>query len=163
MALLDAWVDMQYYDSAERTRTLSYLLRIQYDTTANAGDGNMVDVLADAADFSTAVNILTWDSTPEYHVRLTVAGGGSPAIQANNQITAFTRIYDVNNVAGSFEVPAWDDTVYDEDNGNIIDPTYNTAAAVALLLLRNPDTGDNWALVPQFSQSRTRKSRNVVT
>jgi len=163
MTLYDAWVDMSYYDAAERTRTLSYLLRIQYDTTANTGDGNMADVLADAADLSTALNVATWDSTPEYGVRLLIPGGGTPAIQANNQITAFTRIYDTGGEAGSIQVPAWDDTVFDEDNRNIIDPTYNTAIAVAALLLRNPATGDNYVLVPQFSQSRTRKSRDIVT
>lgn len=163
MTLYDAQIEVDFYDAAERTRTLSYLLRTQYDTTANTGDGNMGDVLADAGDALTALNVLTWDSTPQMRVALIVPGSGTPAIQANNQITAFTRIYDTGNEPGSIQVPAWDDTVFDEDNRNIIDPAYNTAAAVLALLLKNPATGDNYALVPQFSQSRTRKSRDIVT
>lgn len=163
MTLYDAYIAIDFFDAAERTRTLEYLQRTQYDTTANTGDGNMGDVLAESALIMTAVNVLTWDSTPSYRVALQIAGSGTPAIQANNQITAFTRIYDVTAEAGSIQVPSWDDTVFDEDNRNIIDPAYNTAAAALALLLRNPVTGEDWALVPQFSQSRTRKSRDIVT
>lgn len=159
----DVYLFVKFLDAAERIVRLAYLLRETYDTAANAGDGNMPDVLDAAADAVTALNVLTWDSTPEYGVELVVPGSGTPAIQANNQVRAFTRIYDAADNPASIEVPAWDDTVFDEDNRNMIDPAYNTAAAVLALLLRNPATGENFALVPQFSQSRTHKSRNIAS
>lgn len=162
MAEFDVYAFVKFLDAAERIVRLGYLLRETYDTAANAGDGNMPDVLDAAADVVTALNVLTDDATPEYGVELVVPGSGTPAIYSNNQVRAFTRIYDADGEKGSIEVPSWDDFVFDEDNQNLIDPAYNTAAAVLALLLRNPATGANFALVPQYSQSRTHKSRNVI-
>lgn len=162
MAEFDVNLIVDFLDAAERITRLTYLLRTLYDTAANAGDGNMPDVLSDAADALTAINVLTGDATPEYQVALTVPGSGTPSVASNNQVRAFTRIYDEGDAKGSIIVPAWDDVVFDEDNQNLIDPAYNTAAAALALLLRNPETGTNFALVPQYSQSRTRKSRNII-
>ena len=162
MAEFDVDVVVSFLDAAERIARRAYRLRQTFDSAANAGDGNWADVAAAAADVLTALNVLTWDSTPVYDLVMHGTGSGSPNISSNNQVEAFTRIYDTGGVAGSIQVPAWDDFVFDEDNHNLIDPTYNTAAAALALLLKNPDTGDNYVLVPQYSQSRTRKSRDVL-
>lgn len=162
MTSFNVEVIVEFLDAAERIARKAYLLREQFDDTANAGAGNWADILDIAADVLTALNVLTWDSTPEYFVSMRHLGGGTPAIQANNQIQAFTRIYTDEGDKASITVPAWDDTVFDEDNQNVLDPAYNTAAAVLALMLRDPETLDDFALVPQYTQSHTRKSRNVI-
>lgn len=162
MTTFDVYVEADYLDAAERTSKRRYLLRTQFDDTANAGEGNMTDVMTDAADLITALNVLSMAAIPAYRVQVEAAGSGTPNVASNNQVVAFTRIKDTDEVKSSFEVPAWDDVVFDENSENVLSAAYDTAAAAAALLLRAPETGTNYALTPDYSQSRTHKSRNII-
>lgn len=159
MTLYDAVVEVDFLDSAERTATVSYLLQQQYDTTANTGAGNMDDVLTAASDLVTALDVLTWDHISQHRVSLVVPDSGASAnVAANNQVVAFSRVVDAGGANGRFEVPAWDDAVYDQDSNNLLSPAYNVAASLATNLLKNPDTGSDFGNV-SWSQSRAHKSR----
>lgn len=159
MALRDVYLETDNLDAAERTRTMSYLLRTQYDTTDTDTWG---DVTTEAANAVTALNVLTDDAIPEYRLNMVVPGSGTANVASNNQVTAFSRIRDTDGVKSSIEVPSWDDPVFDENNQNILSDAYDTAVAALALFLRAPETGVNFALSPDYSQSRTRKSRNII-
>jgi hypothetical protein len=159
MAMHDVYFEADYYDAAERTSTKSYLMRTQYDDTDPTTWG---DVVADAADIETALNVLTMAELSNYRLSMLTSGGGSANVAANNQVVAFTRIRDTNGDKGSFEVPAWDDVVFDENSQNLLSGAYNTAAEALALFLRNAETRVNFALLVDYTQSRTHKSRNIV-
>lgn len=155
MAMHDVYVRVQFTDSAERTSERRYLLREQYDDVTP----NIADIYTQAEALMTALNALSWDELPRYFVEIeTITGGLSANVAANNQIVAFIRASDVTDVKGFIEVPAWDDGVYDQNSNNLLSTAFNVAAAAVLLETRNPETGENWALAPEYSQSRTRKS-----
>jgi len=158
MALYDAVLEVDFYDAAEKTATRAYLLRTQYDSAGN----NFDDVLTEAGDALTAINVLTMAATPTYRIAVQGLGSGSANVAANNQVVAFTRIRDTDGEKSSFEIPAWDDVTFDENNQNVLSDAYDTAAAALALFLRAPETGTNYALSPDYSQSRTRKSRDVI-
>lgn len=155
MAIHDVTVKVGFLDSAERIAERSFLLRQTYDDVANDYD----DVVTAAGLLITALDALTWDHIEYYDIQVRTAGTGAVAnVAANNQVTAFTRVMDVDGNAGSFEVPAWDDFTYDQDHNNLLSAAYNTAAAAVALLTRNPVSLVNWVVGVAFSQSRTRKS-----
>lgn len=155
MAEFDVYVDVASKDAAGRIAVRSHLLRQTFDDVANDFD----DVVTAADALLTAINVCTWDHIEYHDIRVREIGAGLSAnIAANNQVVAFTRIKDVTDVKGSFEIVAWDDGAFSQDTNNLLSPAYNTAAAAVALLTRNPETGENWALLPDYSQSRTRKS-----
>lgn len=158
MALFDVYVEVDYLDAAERTSTREYLLRLQYDDTIP----NWGAVQGQAEDLIIGLNVLTMAEISEYRVIMAVPGSGSANVAANNQVVAFSRALDVNGDKSSLEVPSWDDTVFDENNQNVLSDAYDTAVAAVMLQLRAPETGENFALGPEYSQSRTRKSRNII-
>jgi len=159
MATFDVIVKVGFLDAAERTSEVSYLLDTQFDDAANAGAGNMGDILTDVASLDIALNVLTMDHVDYEKVEIQVPGGGAAAnVAANNQVTAFTRILTAGGNQGYFEVPAWDDVVYDQDSNNLLSAAYNAAASTVIGLIRDLPTGEAISQV-QWSQSRTRKSR----
>lgn len=160
MALFDVFMDVEYTDAAERTATRSYLLREQYDEA----DGlTMEDVFTQAANALVALNVLTMDQIANYSLRMVIpTGAAAAAINSNNQVEAFSRIQDTGGEKSAIQIPAWDDTVFDENNQNVLSDAYDTAVAALALFLRAPETGVNFALSPDYSQSRTRKSRNII-
>lgn len=163
MALFDVDVIVGFLDSAERTAEVTYRLRQQFDDTANAGAGNMVTVMDTADDLITNLDVLTWDHIDYYYVRVIRQGAGAAAnAAANNQVRAFTRVTLANGEQSSFEVPAWDDLLYDQDSNNLLSAAYNTAAQAVADLLKDPEENSNMSTV-NWSQSRTRKSRNVLS
>lgn len=158
MATYPVDVTVGFLDSAERTAEVTYRLREQFDDAANAGAGNMDDVLTAVTALETALNVLTWDHIDYLKVAIQVDGGGAAAnIAANNQVRAFTRITLANGEKSYFEVPAWDDATFDQDSNNLLSAAYNTAAAAVALLIEDPATGSDFSSV-DWSQSRTRKS-----
>lgn len=159
MASHNVYLEVPFYDAAERTSTKEYLLRTQYDDTDTDTWG---DVVTEAGLAITALNVLTMAAIPTYRVSMTHLGGGSPNVAANNQTVAFSRIRDTGGEKSSIEVPAWDDVVFDENNQNVLSDAYDTAIAALALLLRAPETLTDFALSPDYSQSRTHKSRNVI-
>jgi hypothetical protein len=155
MALLDVYLKVGFLDSAERISEVRYLLREQYDTATD----DLSDVATQANALETALDACTWDHIQYTQIEIVKIGAGAAAnVAANNQVRSFSRILDVTSVPGSIEVPAWDDLTFDQDHNNLLSTAYNVAIAAVALQTRNPDTGENWALAPQFSQSRTRKS-----
>lgn len=158
MATFDVYLEVDYLDAAERTSTKTYLLRETYDDVA----ANFDDVQS-AADLAiTALNVLTMAAIPSYRLVVAVAGGGTANVASNNQVVAFSRALDTDGAKSSLEVPSWDDVVFDENNQNILSDAYDTAVAAAMLLLRAPETGVDFVVGPEYSQSRTRKSRNII-
>ena len=159
---MDVYLLVQFLDAAERIASLIYRLVVQYDDAANAGLGNFEDVRTDAGLLITALNALTWDSIPEYQIRVVEAGSGTPNISSNNQVRAFTRVTLDDGSDGYFVVPAWDDFVFDEDNNNLLSPAYDTLASAVAALIADPETGEPMTGV-QWTQSRTHKSRNAIS
>lgn len=163
MATFPVQVEVDFLDSAERTATVVYQLRTRFDDAANAGAGNWAAVLTDADALFTALENLTWDQIPAYRVKMAVTTGSLSAnVAANNQIRAFTRVTLANGEQSSFEVPAWDDLTYDQDSNNLLSTAYNVAAQIVANLIEDIDTTSNMDTV-NWSQSRTRKSRNVIS
>lgn len=158
MATFDVALEVDFYDAAEKTATRRYILREEYDD----GTDNWADVITAGQDAVTAINVLTMASTPEWRLAMIVPGSGTPNVAANNQVVAFTRIRDINFDKSSFEIPSWDDVVFDENNQNVLSDAYDTAAAALALFLKAPETGENFVLSPDYSQSRTRKSRDII-
>lgn len=157
---IDVLVD--YLDAAERTTTLSYRLRTRYDDAANAGDGNWPAVAQDADDLVAALEDLTMDQIPTYRLLQNITTGSLSAnVAANNQVRAFTRVLKANGEKGSFEVAAWDDATFDEDNQNLLSPAYDLLAGVVAALIEDPEDGSDFSSV-SYTQSRTHKSRNIV-
>lgn len=159
MATFPVDIQVDFVDAAERTATLTYRLALAYDNIAD----NFLDVINAADDVMTAINVLTWDKADDYALMVRFGTAGSPAnISSNNQVRAFTRVLDDAGEKSSIEIPAWDDFVFDEDSNNLLSAAYNTAALALALLLQNPDNGEDFASV-SFTQSRTHKSRNIVS
>lgn len=153
MATFPVEVTVGFVDSAERTAERVYLLAQEYDDVAEDFDLVMTAALA----LETALNVLTWDHIDYIKVAVIAGGAGASAnVAANNQITAFTRTTDTAGNKNYFEVPAWDDAVFDQDSNNLLSAAYNTAAAAVAALTRNPETMNDWSV--DWSQSRTRKS-----
>lgn len=155
MALHDVYLRVQFLDAAERTAEIRYLLLEQYDDVAL----NMEDVTDNAAALITGLNALTWDGIPRYFIEVeTVTGALGPNVAANNQIRAFSRMTTaVTDEQASLEVPAWDDTLYDQDSNNLLSPAYNAAVLAGVVpWTRDPVTKEQWTV--NWSQSRTRKS-----
>lgn len=151
-------VEVDFVDAAERISTKTFYLVQPFDDTANAGAGNMDEVLTAAAALRTNLEILSWAGIVEYRVYVVIGVASVANVSANNQVEAFTRMLDTGNNASYFTVPAWDDLVFDQDSNNLLSSAYNTAAEIVRALLRNPDTGNDQASV-QWSQSRAHKSR----
>lgn len=155
-------VDVDYIDAAERTSTIRYELRTEYDTTLNTGEGNMQDIVALVATLITALNVCTMADIEQHRISILIGDSGSANVAANNQVVAFSRFLDGGGYKSSITVPSWDDVTFDEDSQNLLSGAYDTAIAAVALLLRAPETDDDFALLPEYSQSRTRKSRNVI-
>jgi len=158
MATFDVNLEVDFYDAAERTSTRIYLLDETYD---DVGD-NWADVVTAAEDAVVALNVLTMAAITEYRIAMVHAGSGVANVAANNQVVAFTRIRDTDDNKSSIEVPSWDDVFFDENNQNVLSDAYDTAAAALALFLRAPESGLSFVLSPDYSQSRTRKSRNII-
>lgn len=159
MALHNVDVEVDFYDAAERTATYVYRLRQQFDDVANDWD----DVITAADNFVTALSALSWSQISAY--RVSMVGGQTflaANIASNNQIRAFSRVQDGAGIKLGFEIPAWDDAVYDQDSNNLLSAAYNTAVLACLAFLKSAETDNNLTSV-SWSQSRTRKSRNVLS
>lgn len=156
MAEQPTFVKVFFRDAPGTVREKVYRLATQIDP---AVAGTLASVSAAAAALETALDVMTWDHIDKIQVYWDAGGGGAaPAIQANNQITGFTRTRNVaNNANSSFEVPAFDDTVYARDENNMLSAAYNIAAQVVADLTCDPETGDLWNV--SWSQSRTKKLR----
>lgn len=162
MAMHDVFVSVDFLDAAERTATVRYKLVQQYDDTTPASWGT---VMTKVGMLITSLNVLTMSAIPSYRVELAQVGAGSANVAANNQIRAFSRCkQDVTDLKWSFEVPAWDDIVFDQDSHNLLSAAYNTAAIDVIDQLRpdHPLAGAGGSVI-EWSQSRTRKSRNVLS
>lgn len=154
MATVPTLVKVGFLDSAERISEITYRLVVD----AEDDGSNMDDVLLAAGALETALNVLSWDHIEYVDVCIRSGGGGASAnIAANNQVTAFVRTTLAGGSYGYFEVPAWDDAVFDQDNNNLLSGAFNTAAAAAAAVLRDVETGETMTV--NWSQSRTRKSR----
>lgn len=161
MAMHNVFVVVDYVDAAERTATVTYLWGQEWDDTEPAGLASIVNDIDGT--FMTILNTLTWSQIPRYRVCLEMVTGAAGAnIASNNQVRAFTRVLLTDGSKGSFEIPAWDDALYDQDSNNLLSTAYNVAAGALPGLLRDPETGLNMSSI-SFSQSRTRKSRNVLS
>lgn len=159
MADVPVFVDVSYLDAAEKTAVVSYRLERAYNTTTP----NWAAVYADAGDLITALSALTWAQISGWEVR--VSGDSTTAsanIAANNQVRAFTRCLDSDGEKCSFEVVAWDDDTFDQNDQNLLSGAYDLLAADVAALLANHETGASMTSV-KWTQSRTRKSRNVLS
>lgn len=156
MAPQPTFAKVFFRDAAGTVREIVYRLDAEIDPAVGA---TLVTVAVAASDLETALDVLTWDHIDKVQVMWDQGGGGAAAaIQANNQITAFTRtILTPSGDNGSLEVPAFDDTVYARDSNNMLSAAYNLAAAFVVGLTRDPETGESWNL--SWSQSRTKKLR----
>lgn len=161
MASHDVFVTVGFQDDAGTIAEREYLLRLQYDDVLE----NYGDINTQAAALITALDVATMDKIAYYFTKVkTIGGGAAPNDASNNQIVAYTRYQDVNGVKGSIEVPAWDTALYEMDENGLLNALYNTDASAIGLVTRNPDTGDNWKVSVDWTQSRTRKRgiKNLV-
>lgn len=158
MAPVPTFAMVTYLDNANRRSTLSYRL-----AEAMEDDGsNVADVIAAADDLETALNVLTEGKVETVMLQFQSGGGGAaPNIHANNQNVAFTRTFTADGGKSSFEVPAWDDTTYAQDENNLLSAAYNTAAEAVQALLLDPITGSAMTEV-RFSQARTRRGARHI-
>lgn len=162
MAAIPTLVEFAFLDSAERVSKITYRLN-----DANSLDdadlaGSIVDVYATIDAMATILNLLTWDEILYANLIVTAAVDSTPAnVAANNQVVAFTRTRTDSGEKSSLVVPAWDDTVYDQNSANLLSAAYDTVVAGLLQYLADPETGEDMDTV-DYSQSRTRKSRNVI-
>lgn len=160
MALHDVVVSVDYLDAAERTATRDYLLRDQYD---DADTESFDAIQQEAAALITDLEALSWSDITNYRVVVQFVNTDTSAnIAANNQVVAFTRVRTSSGAKAYFEVPAWDDAVYDQNSQNLLSAAYNAAAQDVADRLRDPETGEDMSGALDYSQSRTRKSRNVI-
>lgn len=158
MTLYPVDVEVDFLDAAERIATKTYRLQDNYDSTANAGAGNMNAIISDVNDLVTALNVLTWDAIVEARPKLVIATGGTANIAANNQVEAFIRCKNGDDNPASFSVPAWDDDVFDQDSNNLLSAAFNTAAQDVAALIVDA-AGDAAMGTVLWSQSRAHKSR----
>jgi len=158
MAVHNIIVDVDFRDSAERVSTQSYVLSDQFDDAANAGAGNWDEVASWTDQLIDNLNILSMSAIDRYRVSIDYSvAGQSPNVAANNQVRAFHRMTTADtSQKASFEVPAWDDIVFDQDSNNLLSPAYVVAAGLVAALTRDPVTDELWAI--NWAQSRTRKS-----
>lgn len=157
MALVDVYLDVEFLDAAERRATVSYLMNQQVDTA----DWDMSAVAADAAALITALDVLTWDAINHAELRAVVhTASAVPNVSSNNQIHARSYATNAGGVTGSFDVPGWDDFLYDEDEFNLLSAAYNVLANNVLPYIRDPQDGSDFAAsTVKRSVSRTHKSR----
>lgn len=150
------WVDVYFTDSAERTSVVSYLLDIDL-----ADDGsNLPAVLTAMNALIVGLNALSWSSINKAEMRIEAYTSADVAnVAANNQVHARSYGHDTAGNAMSFDLPAWDDAVYDQDSFNLLSTAYNTAALVVANLIRNPENANPMTNAVERSVSRTHKSR----
>lgn len=159
MALYPVDVKVHFLDSAERTAIVTYRLAQQYDDSLG---GNFSIVFTAASELATDLMALTMAEVTNFEICIIFNASDTPAnVAANNQVRAFTRTHDSGGNKSSFEVPAWDDVIFDQNYQNMLSGAYNVAAATVMNALANPDTGLAMTTL-DYSQSRTRKSRNIV-
>lgn len=151
-----AYLDVFFLDAAERTAVVSYQL-----ATDLLDDGsNLAAVMTNANALETVLNVLTWDKIVLTQIRFDQGGGGaSPNVSANNQIHARSYIGTIDGIEGSFDVPAWDDFTYDQDEFNLLSSAYDLAADAVTTLIKNQATNSAFAGSVKRSVSRTHKSR----
>jgi len=153
MAPVPTYLYYTVLDSANRRSTLG----VRMAEAAEDDGANIADVIADATAIETALNVLTEGKVETVELRIAIGGGGAaPNVHANNQNVAFTRVFTADGGKSSFEIPAWDDTVYAQDENNLLSAAYNTAAEDLLPLLVDFETGSAMTEV-KFTQARTRR------
>lgn len=153
MALVPTYAKVTYLDNANRRSTLSYRLVEEF----NDDGSNIADVMTAIGDLETGLNVLTEGKVESVALEVIVGGGGAaPNIHANNQNVAFVRTFTADGEKSSFEVPAWDDTTYSQDENNLLSAAFNTAADAVRALLVDPESGSAMTEV-RFSQARTRR------
>lgn len=156
MALHDVYADVYFTDAAERTALVSYLLDVQYDDTTP----NMPAVETAFDALITALNLLSWAAINRADARIQLHTATDTAnVSSNNQIHARSYGVDTGGNPTSFDLPAWDDFTYDQDEFNLLSTAYNTAALGVAANIKNPETGLNWTADIARSVSRTHKSR----
>lgn len=156
MALHDVYADVYFTDAAERTAMVSYLLDVQYDDTTP----NMPAVETAFDALITALNLLSWAAINRGDMRIQMHTATDTAnVSSNNQIHARSYGVDTGGNRMSFDVVAWDDFTYDQDEFNLLSTAYNTAALGVQANIRNPETGLAMTADIARSVSRTHKSR----
>lgn len=160
MALHNVFVQVDFLDAAERTATREYMLRQQWD---DGSPGSWDTVIAEAGGLAAALEVLSWAEVTQYRAYVVIDNVDTPAnVGANNQVVAFTRVKTAAGDKAYFEVPAWDDFTFDQNSANLLSAAYNTAAEDVAAFIKDPETGSNMSGGVEYSQSRTRKSRNVI-
>lgn len=156
MALLDAWLAVDFQDAPGKISTQKYLMAEQYDTATPA---TISTVITNATDAIALLQTMTMDHIDGYRIELAFDGAGAAAnVAANNQVHAFTRVVATDLSTYGFSVPAWDDVVFAQNQDNMLSALYNVSALAFAQLTRNPENGQLGDSV-SWSQSRTRKAR----
>lgn len=152
----DVYADVFFTDAAEREASVTYPLRLQL-----ADDGaNFAAVETQFSALITALNVLSWDAINRADMRIQAHTATDTAnVSSNNQIHARSYGVDTGGNSVSFDLPAWDDFTFDQDEFNLLSTAYNTAALAVAATLKNPETGLNWTADIARSVSRTHKSR----
>lgn len=160
MALHDVYMLVDFVDAAERTATVSYLLRSKYDDATPASISAVED---DANGWLGVLETLSMASIGTFRLCIEFTpGGGGANVAANNQVRAFARVLDENGAKGAIEIPSWDDVVFDQNAQNMLSTAFNVALDLGLGYLRNPATGADFSSSAEYAQSRTHKSRTKI-
>lgn len=155
MATFQVYADVSFLDAAERTAVVSYPLATQLQDDGT----NLPAVLTQAANLKTALDVLSWDAINHVELRIVAITATDTAnISSNNQVHARSYASNAAGVTGSFDVPGWDDFIYDEDEFNLLSAAYNLAANAVLPLILNSNLEPFVGSVKR-SVSRTHKSR----
>jgi len=156
LATFEVFADVYFTDAAERTALISYQLDVLYDDVTP----NMPAVQTALDDLVTGLNILSWDAINRADVRIQLHTATDTAnVSANNQIHARSYGVDSGGNPMSFDVAAWDDFTFDQDEFNLLSTAYNTAALAVAAQVRNPETGLAMTADIARSVSRTHISR----
>lgn len=164
MALLNVDVEVSFEDAGPTIVTRTYPLGEQFDTTAEGA--SIASISAIVTSLIAALNVLTWDKITGHAIIIRyVDTGAAPAVTANNSVHAFTRCLDGNGEPCGFDVPAWDDLVFDKTSQQMLSDAYNVAAGAVADLLANNGIGGyhSGPLTVEWSQNRGSKTRNRVT
>lgn len=153
MATLAAYVHVGFKDAGFNIQERVFRLA----QTAEDDGSDMADVLDAAAALETALDVLTMDHIEYVDVRLHRAGAGAAAnIAANNTTRAFVRtVITSTGKPASFEVPAWDDVTYGQNNAGKISSAFEVLCGAVALLTVDPATGLAWTV--DYAQNRDSK------
>lgn len=162
MAVVPTMVTVATIDAAERTAEITYRLNDASSFDDADAAGSIATVLSAVNTLTSTIKTASWGEVLYAEIKISVPVTDTPAnVGSNNQVRAFTRTRTTSGEKSSFEIASWDDFTFDQNSQNVLSAAYDTAVADLVDILADMETGEDMESV-DYSQSRTRKSRNII-